>query len=269
MWSGFALRSELDLHRAPACAEDIKKEISTLKAVSRKNPRLEPYFTFKISVLSVQRANTLVLMSRLSQEIQNIKNDSYLNDARREVNGQIGDICKIVGEDIDAGLTDNQEAMATIVEFKPIQRLHLLQGFKQCLEAIKGSMGQTSKWRWSFPDAHLKLTTLARNLLDFKQFDRTKDPNDENYRPLQEYMRFLQEESHLAAEEFRQKYELSTKDVSDLQRLQRIFEFQKRLFTFTGQRDELDRVLARLDNVKEMVESLIGDKGDKKGKKKK
>ncbi|MCB1309277.1 MAG: hypothetical protein KDK30_13885 [Leptospiraceae bacterium] len=245
-------------------AEDLKKEISTMRAVARRNARIEPYFLFKIAVLGIQRANTLVLMSRLSQEIQNIKNDSYLNDARRELNSLIGDLMKVVGEDIDGTLTENQELLPLIAQVSWEQRLHLCQGFKESIQNVKNAMGESSKWRWSFPDMHMRLATLARNLLDFKAYERiSKDPSHDDYRPLQEYFQFMMEESQLAAQEFRTKYELSTRDVSDLQKIQRIFEFQKKIYSFSGQKEELKRVSTSLDNVNEMIESLIGGKKDK------
>lgn len=248
-------------------AEDLKKEIATVKGAGRRNVRLDPYFQIKAAILGIQRANTLVQMSRLSQQIQNIKNDSYLSDARKELSSRMTDILKIVGEDLDGTLTENLEKLESIGELTPAQKLNLLLGFKEAVENVRQAMGETSKWRWYFPDMYLKLLTLARNLLDFKQYERTKDPGNEHYRPLQEYMRFMMDLSQNTAQEYRSKYELSTSEVADLQVIEKIFEMQKKVYSFTGQKDELRKATIALDNNKEKIEAQMAEK--KSGKKKK
>lgn len=225
------------------------------------------YFQVKAGILGIQRANTLVQMSRLSQQIQNIKNDSLLNEARKELSSRMTDLLKIVGEDLDGTLTENLERLEGLSEMTPAQKLHLMTGFKKAVENVRHAMGETSKWRWFFPDMYLKLVTLSRNLLDFKRYERTKDPNDENYRPLQEYMRFMMDESQNAAQEYRSKFELSTKEVADLQVIEKIFEMQKKVYGFTGQKDDLQRASIALDNNKEKIEAIMSEK--KGGKKKK
>ncbi|MBX7058269.1 MAG: hypothetical protein K1X75_09410 [Leptospirales bacterium] len=247
-------------------SEDVKKEAATLKAVARKNPRLDSYVQVRTAILSLQRSNTLVLMSRLSQEIQSIKNDSYLNEARKEIGARLGELCKLVGEDLDSGLTENSEKLEGISELSYPQRVRLVRGFRQAIENVRQAMGETSKWRWYFPDLQLKLVTLARNLMDYKKYERTRDPNDPDFEPLRDLMDFILEASQNAAQEYRSKYELSTKEVSDLAVIRKIFEMQKRIYTFTGQRDEVARVTTSLDSISEKIESIMAEKSGKKKK---
>src|SRR5690606_5804878 len=108
--------------------DDLKKESSTIKAVARGKQDLDPYVTVRLAVLALQKANTLVLMSKLSMEIQNLKNDTYLNDARKEVSALLTDMLKLVGDDIDGSLTENEELLARIKHVTPRQRLRLIQG---------------------------------------------------------------------------------------------------------------------------------------------
>ena len=110
-------------------ADDLKKEIATVKVAARRNKGLEAYFSIKTAILGIQRANTLVQMSLLSQEIQNIKNDSYLNDARKELSGHISDLLKVVCDTRDGGLTENLEDLERLSELTPEQKFNLLQGF--------------------------------------------------------------------------------------------------------------------------------------------
>lgn len=250
-----------------AQSEDLKKEIATVKGAGRRNAKLDPYFQVRAAILGIQRANTLVQMSKLSLLIQSLKNDSFLNDARKELASRMTDLLKVVGDDLDGSLTDNQDRLVQVSELTPEQKLNLMQGFKQAIENVRIAMGEGAKWRWNFPDMYMNLVRLGRNLLDFKRYERTKDPMDPNYQPLQEYMRFLMDESQNCAQEFRSKYELSTKNVSELQQIDKIFAMQKQVYTFTGQKDDLQRISIALDSNKEKIEALMAEK--KSGKKKK
>ncbi|MCB1172453.1 MAG: hypothetical protein KDK39_02755 [Leptospiraceae bacterium] len=247
-------------------SEDLKKEISMLKAAARKNNKLEAYFHIKSAVLGIQRANLQVTMSKLSYAIQSLKNDTYLSEARKELNQHINDLSRLAGETLDGGLTDNKDNLPKFAAVSVQQRLNLLRGFFDSIENVKNTMGTSSKWRWSFPDTFRRLLILGRNLLDFKDYERTKDPNNENYRPYQEYMQTLMEISQVTAQEFRQKYELSTSDAGDLQQTEKVFSFQKQVYLFTGQKDELQRSTNALDNVKSMLETLQAEKSGKKKK---
>jgi len=246
--------------------DDIKKEMSMFRAVGKKNSHLEPYVQFRVAVLTLQSSNTLILMSRLSQEVQNLKNDSFLNDARKDISSKLNDLLKIVGEDVDGSLTENRDKLKGIEMATPGQRLRLLQGFKEAIEGVKKALGDNSKWRWSFPDMHFKLAILAKNMIDFKEFSAAKDPNEEHYRPRQELVRFMMEESQYAAQEFRSKFELSTKDVSDLEVIRKIFEMLKKVYMVTGNRTELDKLATSYDAIKEKIDTLMAEKQGKKKK---
>ncbi len=246
--------------------EDIKKEISMVKSVGKKNAKVDPYAQIRLGILSMQTANTLVLMSRLSQKIQNLKNDGYLNDARKEISSKLNDLLKLVGDDIDISVTDSKDRLKLIEKMTVQQRMTLLLGFKEAMENVKESLGENAKWRWSFPDMHFKLALLAKNMFDFKEHGASKDPNDEQYRPRQEMLKFIIEESQFAAQEFRSKFELSTKDVSDLENVRRIFEMLKKVYMITGNRTELDKLNISNESIKEKIDLMMAEKAGKKKK---
>ena len=248
--------------------DDLKKEVSTLRVAVRKNARLAPYIEMRLAQLSLQKSSTLVLMSRLSLKIQNFKNESYCNDARKEISSNLASLMKIVGEDLDGGLSENKEKLKLIERMTPYQRLQLLRGFKAVTEELKEVLGSNSKWRWYFPDLHLKTAILARNMFDFSTYEKiSKKPDADDYRSWLDFFQFLTDELQLAAQEYRSRYELSTKEVSDLQAIQKIFEFTKKIYLLTGNKTELNKVSTSLDAINEMIETTLG-KGKKGGGKK-
>lgn len=245
--------------------EELKKKSSSLKVAARKNSRMEPYFVVQEAVISVQMANILVQMSSISQAIVSFKNDSLLNDARKEIGSAINNLLKLVGEYVDGSLTDNEENLKRISRTTPLHRLNLLVGIKEALDSIQEGMGVNSKWRWYFPDLYYKLAITAKNMVDFKEFDRIRrDPQAEFNREYQELVRFVIQESHDAAQLYRSKYELSTNEVSDLQIIQRIFEMMKRIYQFTGNKTEMEKVKTSLDAITEKVNIKMAEKEKKK-----
>lgn len=246
--------------------DDIKKEISTLKAVSKKNMRLAPYVEIRTAMLGLQRASTLILMSRLSMSIVNVKNETYLNDARKEISANFSNLEKILGSSaLEGTLTENKEILKQIIRVTPTQRLQLLRGFRNTILDLKGVMGDNSKWRWYFPDLHLKTAVLAKNLFDFSEYEKkSRKPDAQDYRTWLDLFAFLTEELHSSAQEYRSRYELSTNDVNDLQTIQRILEFSKKIYMLSGNKNELNKVSTSLDAITQKIELASAEKKKKK-----
>jgi hypothetical protein len=245
--------------------DEIKKQASLAKSKAQKNKKLEPFFRFRQVILSLQLANTLEQMSALSITIQDFKNESILNDARKELGNVMTELMKVVGDNLDGSLTENKDLLEKIEIITARQRLNLLIGIRDTLETVKEALGTTSKWRWYFPDLHLKLAIVAKNLLNFKEFDRIRrDPQHPDYEVMHDHLRFIVTAGHNAAQQFRTKYELSTKELSDLQTIQRIFEMIKRIYTLLGNQSEVQKINTSLEAITQKVEIIMAEKENKK-----
>lgn len=244
--------------------DELKKKISTTKTAARKKPSLDAYFRVHSAAVGVQVANLLVMMANLSQKIQSLKNDGFLNDARKELSNLLSDLLKIVGEDIEGTLTENREKLAQLSHLTPRETLQLLKAIKESIDGVKDAMGANSKWRWYFPDLYYKLAVLSRNLFDFRAFEKSKNPSEEYFRERHEHLRFVVQESHNAAQEYRSRYELSTREVSDLEMIRRLFEMMKKIYVFTGNRDEVQKITTSMDAINEKIELLMAEKQKKK-----
>ncbi|MBI3396204.1 MAG: hypothetical protein HY042_10250 [Spirochaetia bacterium] len=246
-----------------ACVDDVKKDISAIKSLSKKNSKLEPYVKVSIAAESIKLSNSLVLISELSRKIQERMDDAALKDARKELSNAISDLLKITGSDMDGSLTENKDRLAALELMNPAHKLKLVRAFKAALDNVQNGMGSTSKLRWSFPDIHYKLAVLTKNLFDFKEFEKSKDPSGEFYRDRHELLKFLIEESQYSAQEYRSRYELSTRDVSDLETIRRIFDMLKKIYMLTGNKSELEKINTSLDAIKEKIDAHMKDKKKK------
>ena len=243
--------------------EELKKEINADKLAAKKNPNLKAYLAIRIGITSIAYANTSIKSSNLSEKIQGARNNSYLNQARIEISNCISDLNRIFGEHIGDSLTENQKILEKVSELTPEHKLCFFKELVNVVRDIKNSLGDKSKWRWSFPDMHYHLTVFSKNFFDFKLFQSTKDPNDENYQPLKEYLNLLMEEARHTAQELRSRHELSTHAIGEFYKIRSIFEMQKIVYTMCGNKIEVDKIQTSLDNVSGQIEDLVAKKEKK------
>ena len=240
--------------------EELKKNIAFAKSEAAKNKKMQPFWLIKSAAHSIACTNTYVLMSEVAERIQGAKNNTYLNHARKELSSCISDLNKIFGENLTSSLTEEQELIENISQIETVHKLHFIKEVRAAIEGIKTALGEKSKWRWSFPDMHYRFITFAKNWFDFKLLQRTKDPNDPLYRPLQDYIDFLMEEAQTAAQEFRSRHELSTQEIDDLHKIRDIFEMQKNIYILEGNEEGRSRLVTSLNNIAEKIEALIAKK---------
>lgn len=245
--------------------DSLKQQISDLKLAARRNSLLEPYLLLKMAALILARANTFILMSRLSERIQNFKHDNYLNEARKDISSMATELLRIFKGSIDDTLTENQENLLGIERFSPQQKLSFLRESISSANEIRNAMGESSKWRWSFPDIYFKLILLGKNLCDFQQYEQSKDPQNESWFPHRNYVQFLMEEARNAAQELRSKYELGNREVADLHLIKKIFEFQRRVYIIMKDQQEQERIQISLHSIQKKIEALLAEKGEKAG----
>jgi hypothetical protein len=88
-----------------------------------------------------------------------------------------------------------------------------------------------------------------------------------HYEALQKHISLLIEVLQKAAQEYRSKYELASKDLDTLQNTKKILELLKRIYNFTGDKNEEQKISFALESTQEKIESMLSK--DKKQDKKK
>ncbi|MBL8018960.1 MAG: hypothetical protein JNM27_04790 [Leptospirales bacterium] len=246
--------------------DDIKKETAMVKGMA-KVKTLQPYAQVRIAIENLKSASIHAQMSKLSYRILRIRRDEVLSDARKEIFAALNDLLKVIGSDIDDSLTENKDRLPLISAMTPKQRLELLKGMREVTDYTQEAMGASHKMRWSISELHFKIAILGKNIMDFKEYERSKDPMEEHYQDRRALLQFIVEQCQFAAQEYRSKHELSTKDVNDLHNVRKLFELIKKIHVLTNNRAELEKITTSLDSVNEKIEALMAEKKDKKGKK--
>ena len=246
-------------------SNELKKEVAEYAQFIRKEPTLASYYHVKSLMTTMARANLLLKISEISQSIQGVGVPTYLNMARRELTNDIHSLKKYFGNELTDSLSENEEILEEHFSYMSIkQKLNLISTLRDTLTKVKFMMGDSSKWRWSFPHIFYNFLILTKGLFHFKEYFKMTDPSDPNYQSMQDYITLLLEELSSTAKDFRSLYEIATHDISDLHIIRRIFELELRIYKSLENEDSVQRVQNLLDSLKAQIESEMSNKDKKK-----
>lgn len=213
---------------------------------------------FKRITLADEALNSLsyyLLMNELSLTLLGIKNESFLNEARKTLYKSIIYIEEVVSDYVDAPFSDYEEKLALIEDFEEQKRWNLLSKIGFSLDTVKESFGDNSKWRWSFTELHARFAVVAKNFLDLKNFLANMDPSVAGYRVRMEHMNMVKEMLEQAANNYRQKYELSTGRIDDFKAAINYLSALRRIHILLGDSEESETVKKKIDVWKSKMEA--------------
>ena len=199
------------VEQALAKAKKFEREGSSLKDLNAK---------YKSIIAANMYLNTVGLyceMSSKSLEIMGIKNDAYLNNARKNTYQAIRILQKIVGNEIDTNLTETSEKLSELKLMNPKRIVHLLQKIEFSIALVEFEEGDNSKWKWNFVEMYGQMAILAKNFTNFKVFiQRMNNPMDPYYQDINDLISLVKRVADVAAQKYREKYELAFKQVQDM-----------------------------------------------------
>jgi hypothetical protein len=251
-----------------AYLEELKKELSVLKTQLKKNPATAPYYNIAMAINAIKTINTNLLINDLSVAIQGINANNYLETARNEISNCLKYIEDAVGDEIDGSLNENREKLDLIQEITATQRLNLVKALRECIKKTIAAFGPNSKWKWRWPDVSYRLTGVAKNIFDFRDFEKGKDLDNPDYYTQREHFSLIIELANSTAQEFRTKFDNSTQETGDLKISVTLLDLNRRIFQITGETEDLEKTKTLIESLKQKIESLETD-DDKKKKKKK
>lgn len=208
---------------------DLEKDISTYRKALTANKKMAPYFRLGISAKLLQQMNLYLKMNSHSEEMMNIKNNSYLDTARKILYKVFAEIESIIKSEVDEPIDFNREELDSIQLFNPKQKLNLYKHLKKSTDSLIKAYGQNTKWRWSFPEVYAKFAVIGKNIIDFREMQAKRDPREEFYYDRQELLTEVKEDLFEASNHYRDKFELSTKSPNDLLAAVRLLESLKRI----------------------------------------
>ncbi len=247
--------------------DDLTKQIKEAEQKKKKMPGIKGYINVELILLYSKYIYTLLNMNKASLDMLKIKNERFLNDARKEFYRILQLFEEIVGKDIDRPLKENEEYLQSIEKLNPSQILNLIKELHTLLQKIMEALGETSKWKWSFVELQGRVAVITKNLINFSDLQKYRDPRKEFYYERQEMLNLCKQSLSEAAKQYRNKYEISTKSSEDILRSIELLTALRRINILFGESEEAEKLKNTIEALRLRLEADEKEEEEKKKKK--
>ncbi|ORC34304.1 hypothetical protein B4O97_13405 [Marispirochaeta aestuarii] len=235
-----------------AAVETIQKREKELAAVEGDTANLNK-LVLADEVLNL--VSYYVLMNALSLSLLGVKNEAYLNDARKGCYKAIIYLEDAVSGQIDAPFSDYEEFLQKIESFDEGKRWELIRKLGFSINAVEDGFGANSKWKWSFVEIEGRYATIVKNLLDLKQLTAGLDPRADFYSERSAHLRLTKQLLEQSANRYREKYELSTSRIDDFKLAINYLAALRRIHILLGEVEESEVIRKKMDVWRAKMES--------------
>ena len=230
-----------------------KEEVAQLeKGDASQNPKR---LTLAESNLMLVSYHTLI--NSLSLALLGVKNESFLNEARKCLYKAIIYLEEIVTTYVDVPFGDYREQLETIEQVNDTDRHNLVRKIGYSIGVVQDGFGENSKWKWSFTELEGRFAAVTKNLIDFRTFIAKLDPRIDGYNERVAHSDLAKKLLQKAADGYRQKYELSTRRIDDMRMGINFLSALKRIQVLLGESEHAEITTKKIDAWKLKLETDI------------
>jgi hypothetical protein len=183
-----------------------------------------------------------LLMNSLSLSMIGVRNEAFLNEARKSCYKAVIWLEEVVTPIIDAPFSEYEESLAAIEEFTDASRYELVRKLGFAIDSIEEGFGDNSKWKWSFVELEGRFAAVTRNLLNLKTLLAGMDPRLTGYSARLSHLSLARELLQQAADRYRQKYEMGNLRVDDIKAGINFLLALRRLHVVLGETEQAEVV---------------------------
>jgi hypothetical protein len=226
---------------------DIVEREKKIKLTLTADERGANYKKLAMTDENLNIVSYLLLMNNLSVSLLGVKNEAFLNDARKCIYKSIIYLEEIVSAYIDAPFSELDERLATIETFDDIERYKLVRKMGFAIYSVEDAFGKSSKWKWSFVELEGRYTTVLKNLMNFKTLIGKLNPNIPGYDERRAHLDLVLEMLRLTSARYREKYELSTLRIDDIKAGIWYLHALRRIQILLGEKEDVEITKRKID----------------------
>jgi hypothetical protein len=196
-----------------------------------------------------------IAINGISQAVLRTKNEEALNDARKTIYKAVIYLEEVVTNYVDAPFSDYEEKLASIQGFNQNQRYHLIRKMGLAIDMMQQAYGDNSKWRWTFVELEGRFAAVAKNILDLRNVVVNSSPGSDYYDSTVYHLRLIKKLLAQSADRYREKYELSTSQMSDFKTGIYFLAALRRLHIILAESEEAESIKKKLAIWKQKLET--------------
>lgn len=213
------------------------------------------YKRLSLANTSLDLVSYLILMNSLSVALLGVKNEAFLNEARKSCYKSIIYLEEAVTPFIDVPFADYEDHLSRIEGVKDEPRYKLIRKLGYSIDSLIDEFGENSKWKWSFVELQGRYATVTKNLLNLKTLVAGMDPRVEGYATRVAHLALAKRLLQQAADRYREKYELSTLRADDFKLAISYLSALRRLHILLGDSENSDGLRKKIDIWKAKMET--------------
>lgn len=247
-------KAEAD-HYKKRIDESLEKEKSMLTVMKNDSIGVE-YKKLILAEEMIYVATLYCAINGSSLKTLQIKNNDALNDARKALYKAIIYLEEIVTNSINVAYSELADKMEAISNTPIQKRYQLMQKLGLAIQMVIDGFGDNSKWKWSFVELQGRFAVVAKNLIDMKAAVKDYfDPNAANYEPTVLYVRMVKKLVEESATAYRDRYELSTRRIDDINAGINFLLASRRIAIALGSSDEAEEIKKKAITWKKLMEA--------------
>ncbi len=232
----------------------LQREKSLLKVIGADKSGA----AYKYLMLADERLNVAsyyLLQNALSVSLLGVKNEAFLNDARKSCYQSVIYLEEVVSNYVDVPFSDYSDLLEAIDGFSDEKRYNLARKIGFTIQTVEESFGRNSKWRWSFVELEGRYAAVVKNLVNFKTFVAGMDPSADGYQARMGHLDLIQHLFVQSADRYREKYELSTLRIDDFKHAIAFLSALRRIHILLGEADKAEEIKKKMDVWKAKMET--------------
>lgn len=235
--------------------ECLEKEKNMLTVIKGNSIGVE-YQKLLLAEEMIYVATLYIAINGSSLKILGLKNNDALNDARKVLYKSIIYLEEIVTNSINIAYSELSNQLASISNTPIQKRYQLCQKLGLAIQMVIDGFGDNSKWKWSFVELQGRFAVVAKNMLDMKSAVKNYfDPNSADYEATVLYVRLVKKLVENSATAYRDRYELSTRRIDDINAGINFLLALRRIEVALGSSDEAEEIKKKAITWKKLMEA--------------
>ena len=227
--------------------EELRQQEQDIATMARRDRPNAGMYNIQAADMNLNIVSYLVFMNNLSVALLGIKNDAYLNEARKTCYKAIICIENAVSNYIDVPFSEYEDKLEKIKAFDQAQRWALVRKLGFSIKSVKDGFGENTKWKWSFVEVEARFAVASKNLIDLKTLVAGLDPRAEFYQERYAHLKLVKSLLQAAADGYREKYELSTSRTDDFKLAIKYLGSLRRLNALVGEPEQANELKKKID----------------------
>lgn len=222
---------------------------------SDSDPSRTAHVKLDLADCSLNAVSYFLLMNMLSKTILGVRNEAFLNDARKGCYKSLIYLEEVVTSFIDTPYSDLEDRLELISDVDEERRYSLVKKLGFTIQSVIEGFGDNTKWRWSFVELEGRFTTITKNLINMKTLYSGLDPRSADYETRTAHLGLTKQLLQKSADDYRRKYELSTNRIDDFKLAISYLSALRRINILLGETDEGENLKKKIEIWSSKMES--------------